>query len=119
MQHNIALEVNEHDACKCWNRYSWKSNLSFKSLMTSDAYMRQQTNQHCRSSDYGLPPGRRQAIIWTHVGILLIGPFGTNFSEILIHENAFGNAIRKVAAICFGFNVLINNHTRGSRASLE
>ena len=56
--------------------------------------------------------GRRQAIIWTYVGILLIGPFGTNFSEILIHENAFGNAIRKIAVICFGLNVLINNHTR-------
>ena len=28
-------------------------------------------------------PGRRQAIIWTNAGILLIGPLGTNFSEIL------------------------------------
>ena len=27
---------------------------------------------------------RRQAIIWTNAGILLIGPLGTNFSEILI-----------------------------------
>ena len=35
-------------------------------------------------SDNGLSPGRRQAIIWTIVGILLIGPLGTNFSEILI-----------------------------------
>ena len=35
-------------------------------------------------SDNGLSPGRRQAIIWTNDGILLIGPFGTNFSEILI-----------------------------------
>ena len=35
-------------------------------------------------SDNGLSPGRRQAIIWTNAGILLIGPFGTNFSEILI-----------------------------------
>ena len=32
----------------------------------------------------GLSPGRRQAIIWTNAGILLIGPLGTNFSEILI-----------------------------------
>ena len=30
----------------------------------------------------GLSPGRRQAIIWTNAGILLIGPWGTNFSEI-------------------------------------
>ena len=35
-------------------------------------------------SDYSLSPGRRQAIIWTNAGILLIGPWGTNFSEILI-----------------------------------
>ena len=34
-------------------------------------------------SDNGLSPGRRQAIIWTNAGILLIGPLGTNFSEIL------------------------------------
>ena len=32
----------------------------------------------------GLSPGRRQAIIWTNAGTLLIGPLGTNFSEILI-----------------------------------
>ena len=36
------------------------------------------------SSDDGLSPGRRQAIIWTNAGILLIGPSRTNFSEILI-----------------------------------
>ena len=35
-------------------------------------------------SDNGLSPGRRQAIIWTNAGILLIGPLRTNFSEILI-----------------------------------
>ena len=35
-------------------------------------------------SDNGLSPGRRQAIIWTNDGILLIGALGTNFSEILI-----------------------------------
>ena len=35
-------------------------------------------------SDNGLSPGRRQAIIWTNAGILLIGPLGTNFSKILI-----------------------------------
>ena len=33
-------------------------------------------------SDNGLSPGRRQAIIWTNAGILLIGPLGTNFSEM-------------------------------------
>ena len=36
------------------------------------------------ASDNGLSPGRRQAIIWASAGILLIGPSGTNFSEILM-----------------------------------
>ena len=40
-------------------------------------------------SDNGLPPGRRQAIISTNAGILLIWPLGTNFSEILIEINTF------------------------------
>ena len=30
-------------------------------------------------SDNDLSPGRRQAIIWTNAGILLIGPLGINF----------------------------------------
>ena len=42
-------------------------------------------------SDNGLAPGRRQAIIWTNAGILLIRTLGTNFSEILgkIHSFLF------------------------------
>ena len=40
-------------------------------------------------SDNGLSPGRRQAIIWTNARILLIGPLGTNFNEILIEINTF------------------------------
>ena len=35
-------------------------------------------------SDNGLLPGRCQAMIWTHAGILLIGPLGTNIIEISI-----------------------------------
>ena len=34
-------------------------------------------------------PGRRQSIIWTNAGILLIGPLGTNFGEILIEIHIF------------------------------
>ena len=40
-------------------------------------------------SDNGSSPSRRQAIIWTNAGILLIGPLGTNFSEILIGIHTF------------------------------
>ena len=40
-------------------------------------------------SDNGLSPGRRQAIIWTNDGILLIRTLGTNFSEILGKIHSF------------------------------
>ena len=56
-------------------------------------------------SDNGLSPGRRQAIIWTNTGILLIGPIETNFSETLIEiltfssRNAFENVVCEMAAI--------------------
>ena len=67
-------------------------------------------------SDNGLSPGRRQAIIWTNAGILLIGPLGTNFSEsvidihIFIPENASENIVWKMAAIFLGLNVLTSDH---------
>ena len=56
-------------------------------------------------SDNSLSPGRRQAIIWTNAGILLIGPLGTNFVEILIEihtfiqENAFENVVCEMASV--------------------
>ena len=37
----------------------------------------------------GLALGKREAIIWTNAGILLIGPLGTNFSEIVIEMHTF------------------------------
>ena len=40
-------------------------------------------------SDNVLSPGRRQAIIWTNAGILLIGALGTNFNGMLIEIYAF------------------------------
>ena len=40
-------------------------------------------------SDNGLSPGRRQAIIWTNAGMLLIEPLGTNFSGILSEIHTF------------------------------
>ena len=40
-------------------------------------------------SHNGLSPGRRQAIIWTNAGILLIWTFGTNFSEISSESYTF------------------------------
>ena len=42
-------------------------------------------------ADNGLSPDRRQAIIWTNAGLLLIEPLGTNVSEIssAIHTFSF------------------------------
>ena len=41
-------------------------------------------------SDNGLAPGRRQAIIWTKAGVVLIGPLGKkNIGEILMKMHIF------------------------------
>ena len=64
-------------------------------------------------SDNGLSPGRRQAIIWTNAGILLIWPLGTNSSEILIGIRTFWfkkmrlkMSSGKWQPFCLGLNVL-------------
>ena len=63
--------------------------------------------------DNGLSPGRRQAIIWTNDRILLIGPLGTNFSEILIGIQTFSftklhlkTSSAKWRLFCLGLNEL-------------
>ena len=66
-------------------------------------------------SDNSLSHGRRQAIIWTKDGILLIRPLGTNFNEILIkiHIFSFKKMHLKMSSgnwrpqLCLGLNVLI------------
>ena len=69
-------------------------------------------------SDNGLSPGRRQAIIWTNAGILLIRTLGTNFSEILneIHAFSFKKMHLKMSSakwrpFCLGLNVLMWSYT--------
>ena len=79
-------------------------------------------------SDNGMSPGRRQAIIWTNAGILLIGPPGTNFSEILIeiHTFSFKKMHLKMSSgkwrpFCLGLNVLrrlCSEHKGGTRPLL-
>ena len=66
-------------------------------------------------SDNGLSPERRQAIIWTNAGILLIGPLGTNFSENLIEILAFSftkmrlkMSSAKWRPFCLGLNGLMS-----------
>ena len=69
-------------------------------------------------SDDGLSPGRRQVIIWTNAGYLLIWPLGTNFNEVLIGIQTFlfkkmhsKMSSAKWGPFCLGLNVLIDNHT--------
>ena len=66
-------------------------------------------------SGNGLSPVRRQAIIWTNAGILLIGPLGTNSSEISIGIQTFSfkklhlkTSSAKWCLFCLGFNELTN-----------
>ena len=82
------------------------------SLRTSDTYICV-SKLNIIGSDNGLSPDRRQAIIWTNAGTLLIGPLGTNFSEILIEIIIFSfKKIRlkvpsaKQRPFCLGLNVL-------------
>ena len=83
---------------------------SLKSLRSSDAYVHRYSDHHW--FDNGLSPGRRQAIIWTNAGILLIWPLGTNFSEILIKipSLSFKKMHLKMSSVkwrpvCLGLNV--------------
>ena len=64
-------------------------------------------------SDNGLSPRRRQAIIWTNAGILLIRPLGTKFSEILFRNQTFSfkkmhlkMSSAKWRPFCLGLNEL-------------
>ena len=66
-------------------------------------------------SDNGLSPGWCQSIIWTNAGILLIGPLGANFREILIDIQTFSFikmhlkiSSAKWHPLCLGLNVLIH-----------
>ena len=59
-----------------WNHWGWVTNICFSELTII-------------GSNNGLSPARRQAIIWTIAGVLLIGPLGTNFIEILIEDYTF------------------------------
>ena len=80
----IYLEAEEQQGTECQYNSVW-SILTHRGRVTHICVSKL-TNI---GSDNGLAPTRRQAIIWTNVGILLIGPLGTNFSEISIEIHIF------------------------------
>ena len=76
-------------------------------------------------SDNGLSPVRRQAIIATNAGIMLMGPLGTNFSEILIGIQTFSfnklhlkTSSAKWRIFCLGPNELMLSLTPTQRNEL-
>ena len=77
-------------------------------------------------SNNGLSPSGHQAILWTNAGILLMGPLGTNFNEILIeiHTFSFKKMHLKISSVkwrpfCLGLNVLTHNWCSGTYFTSE
>ena len=73
-------------------------------------------------SDNGLSPGRRQAIIWTNAGILLIRTLRTNFSETLgkIHSFSFKKMHLKMSSAKGRlFSLGLNELTKISRTTFK
>ena len=105
-----------------WNAFSWMKLIYFASIFQWSLFLTHWglVTHICVNkltiigSDNGLAPARRQAIIWTNDGILLVGPLGTNFSEILIkiHTFSFKTVYLKMSfgkrwPVCLGLNVLM------------
>ena len=103
--------------CKCPNWYSLYTDIMSLKIWLLTHWGR--VTHICISkltiigSDNGLSPGRCQAIIWYNVGLLLIEPLGTNFSEISIGIQTFSfmkmhlnMSSAKWHPFCLGLNVV-------------
>ena len=62
--------------------FAWNSPVAAPAGLTLVMLTCLSEKKNITGSDNGLPPGQCQAIIYTNVGQLLIGPLGTNFGEI-------------------------------------
>ena len=81
----------QFDECICiWILLWLKAKVTINNFIFYPANTSRPSSHICVSkltiigSNNGLSPGRRQAIISTNAGILLIWPLGSNFNEILI-----------------------------------
>ena len=108
--------------CRCMSlpwRYMWCDNtLVFDDQSCCLTHWCQVTHIYVRKftiigSDNGLSPGQRQTIIWTNVGVVLMEPLGTNFTEIRIEICTFSfkkmylkMSSGKWRSFCLGLNVL-------------
>ena len=87
LNHSVISKTRNHthDLKNIHSAFWYKRKLTHWGRVTHTCVVK----QTIIGSDNGLSPGRRQAIIWTNAGILLFGPLGTNFSEILIGIQLF------------------------------
>ena len=88
----IRLPVRGHNGlwnCMLGNNFRIRSGLSPHLTHWGRVTHISVSNLTIIGSDNGLSPSRRQAIIGTNVGILLMRPLGTIFSEILIEIHIF------------------------------
>ena len=112
----------ERGHCPCWgcrsSRYPGRSSPAIwkQKCNLSTHWIRVTHISNIIGSDNSLSPGRRQAIIWTNAGMLLIGPLGTNFNDILIEIHTYSSrkpilkcGMEKLV-ICLGLNVLSQHH---------
>ena len=91
--------------------------LIVNSLRPSDTYMCHSAvpvNYAIIGSDNGLLPCWHKATVWSNVGILFIGPLGTNFTEISITINisSFKKMHLKMSSVkwwprCLNLNLLM------------
>ena len=87
---NMSVSIYENTMCRSknisltsrWKMQIYSNLIEIAARAAQSVYLGYQRNS-LRPND-GLSPIRRQAIIWTNAGILLIWPLGTNFSEIFI-----------------------------------
>ena len=106
----LSADLNGH--CQQFNQYKQLKNIPFThwGRVTNIGV----GNLTIIGSDNGLSPGRRQAIIRTNAGILLIGTLGTNLSEIVSEIHTFSRKkmhLKMLSAkwrlFCLGLIVLI------------
>ena len=89
---DVIMSMTNQWSTVAWDfvRFDFKMSFSWTSSIAQPPYFLSCVgNLIIIGPDNGLSPGRRQAIIWTNAGILIIGPRGTNFSEIFIGIQAF------------------------------
>ena len=93
--------VADRDGGDCGYNNGGRVMVTFYQLIEAEWRIYASVNLTIICSDNGMSPDRRLVIIWTSAGILLFGPLGTKFSEIVseIHLFSVTKIHLKMAAI--------------------